>query len=82
MGTKDDNIVIAFDTKQMRPGCVILQAVFGGDRRAGTLFDASSWLVAPTDDMRLIRGSLAEWKALAATVNAKHQRPYKAGALA
>lgn len=69
MTEAQDDIVILFDDRLMRPGCVILQAVFGGDRRAGTLFDARSWLVAPTDDMKLIRGSLDQWKALAAKVN-------------
>lgn len=64
-----DELTILFDPKLMRPGCVILQAAYGGDRRAGTIFDSSTWLVAPTDGMRLIRGSLAQWQGLAQQVN-------------
>jgi len=46
---------IAFDFKQMRPGCAVVQrtlgATIGNDQL--TRFDAGSWVSAPTPDMQL-----------------------------
>jgi hypothetical protein len=59
-------IPLVIDIKQMRPACVLLQAVFGGD--SGTLnryFDAEDWIINPTPDMRRINGTAAQWEAFA-----------------
>jgi hypothetical protein len=48
-------IKIVFDIVQMRPACVLLQAAYGGDHSAvSCFFEASTWLLAPTEDMRLV----------------------------
>ena len=49
--TQYDRIV--FDAKLKRPGCVLLQAAYGGITRIAHLFPVRSWLVAPTDDLHL-----------------------------
>ncbi len=46
--------VIAYDTKRMQPGCVLLQSVMGGTvPNFSSLFDASTWLLSPTNDMKI-----------------------------
>lgn len=45
---------IVFSPARRRPGCVLLQAAFGGDIPSETfyrMFPPETWLVAPTDDM-------------------------------
>ena len=42
---------IAFDTKEMKPGCAIIQAVYGGDLGIANRFPVESWLIHPTPDM-------------------------------
>ena len=48
---------IAFDFKLMRPGCALLQAALGGFTRSGrnpaSDFPTNSWLLAPTEDLKL-----------------------------
>jgi hypothetical protein len=47
---------IAFDTRLRRPGCVLVQAALGASV-PGTLFQRhfphETWLVSPTEDMRV-----------------------------
>ena len=46
--------LIVFSPSSRRPGCVLLQAAFGGtlpNDRFLDLFPPETWLVAPTDDM-------------------------------
>lgn len=63
---------LAVDVVQRRPACVILQAVFGGDRYiVGRYFNARTWLVAPTDDMRMVEGTIENWKMFADEANAR-----------
>ncbi len=72
----DPKIKIAFDCKLRKPGCVIVQAFMGGDNhRTGQLFDATSWLLAPTDDMHVYELPLSEWKRVAAQVNKENPLP-------
>jgi hypothetical protein len=66
----DEEIVLVFDTKLKRPGCVLLQAIGGcghNNHFMEMLFD--NWLTAPTPDMRRIRGTRAQWEKLAAQLN-------------
>lgn len=44
---------IAFDAKLKRPGCVLLQAALGCDSRIAQEFPTSSWLLSPTDDLKI-----------------------------
>ena len=44
---------IAYDCELMRPGCVLLQAALGGDVAAANLFPAETWLLAPTEGLKL-----------------------------
>jgi hypothetical protein len=49
------NTRIVFSPSKRRPGCVILQAAFGGDvdpNIFSMLFPAETWLTSTTDDMR------------------------------
>lgn len=48
---------IAFDFTSMRPGCVLLQTVYGGyvsnGQNPASDFPAEHWLLAPTPDLGL-----------------------------
>lgn len=72
-GLLDDGIDLVFDIKLRRPACVLLQAIHGCGHNNGFMqmhFD--DWLVAPTPDMRKIRGTREQWQQLAAkSSNAK-----------
>jgi hypothetical protein len=58
--------VAAYDPRRRRIGCVLLQAVFGGDREVCFLFPPGTWLTTPTKGMRMLGGTRQEWEALAA----------------
>lgn len=71
----ENEIVMVVDTKKHRPACVLLQAAFGcGDANGfmQSIFDARTWLVAPTDDMRRIAGTKEQWRAFAKQANDRH----------
>ena len=42
---------IVYDTKLMRPGCVLLQATHGCDPALAHRFDTKHWLLAPTENL-------------------------------
>lgn len=44
---------IAFDIKEMKIGCVLLQATFGCDPKLADRFDTKHWLLAPTPDLKV-----------------------------
>lgn len=44
---------IAYDIKQMRPGCVLVAAGMGADIEPCHAFDVEDWLLAPTPDMKV-----------------------------
>lgn len=44
---------IAYDTKLMRPACVIIQAALGCGDRLAHRFDSKDWLVNLTDNMHV-----------------------------
>jgi hypothetical protein len=70
--TPNENLTILFDVKLNRPGCVLLQAATTNSRSSGfvsTQFNAETWLVAPTKDMRLITGTREQWLGKAKQVN-------------
>lgn len=47
-------IIIAYDKKQMKPGCALLQPIYGGtiDSFNLQMFGVDNWILAPTDDMK------------------------------
>jgi hypothetical protein len=46
---------VVFDTKTRRPGCALLQALYGGNVPSmmfGVKFPVETWMLAPTESMR------------------------------
>lgn len=71
----DSKIRMVYDFDLKRPGCVLMQAVMGGDSSAvSELFDSSSWLLSPTPGMRLIAGTKEEWKKAVKITEAEMER--------
>lgn len=71
-------VILVVDVKQHRPACVLLQAAYGcGDANGflQSIFDARTWLVAPTDDMRRIAGTKEQWREFAKKANARSKAP-------
>lgn len=61
---------IAFDVVLRRPGCPLVQAGMGGDPYPiSKLFDAETWLVAPTENMKLYSIKIVELEKLAKAIN-------------
>lgn len=52
----------AVNTKTRKVACVLLQAMYGGDRRVPLLFDPEDWEIATTDDMHLVDGTQEQWE--------------------
>lgn len=44
---------IAFDMVLMRPACVLVAAAMGADTQLPLQFDLDTWLLVPTDNMRV-----------------------------
>lgn len=67
----EPRIELIFDTTQMRPACVLLQAAFGVPSSNVTLagFDPQTWLTAPTDGMKRLAATKGEWEKVAARTN-------------
>lgn len=71
----ESKIAIAYDCSLKRPGCVIVQALFGGDGSSvSRLFPAQSWLTTVTPDMKLISGTPEEWQRAKEITLAEMQR--------
>ena len=73
-----DDEVIAFviDVKQRRPGCVIIQAMGGcNSSLVSSLFPVESWLLAPTDDMYRVSGTMEEWRGFAEELKQRPREP-------
>ena len=73
-------ITMAYDTDLKRPGCVLLQAIMGGDSsKVSQLFGPDTWLLAPTPGLRLISGTEEEWKKAVQITNLEMARIKKEG---
>jgi hypothetical protein len=70
-------MALLYDCKLHRPGCVLLQALYGGDRRVVLKFDARHWLVDLTPDMRLYR--IQNWEQVGQLVRLTEARNPKLG---
>ena len=56
-----------FDKKAMKPACVLLQALYGGDREPCFFF--TEWQVNPTPDMVGVQATESELRQLAKICN-------------
>lgn len=64
-----DIIKLLFDVKLMRPACVLLQAVAGGDGSfLNQHFSSERWLVSPTDGMKLMSETREQWMKVIAKI--------------
>lgn len=65
---------IAYDTIQDRPGCALIQASMGADIDNFELakFGTESWLLAPTDNLRLYEINAAQLKTLQDRVSTRY----------
>ncbi len=46
-------LIIVYDLELMKPGCVLLQAMYGGTiPDFSSRFDAEEWLLAPTPNLK------------------------------
>lgn len=63
---------ILFDIKEMKPGCVLLQAVAGCDSAIANRFRSEHWLLAPTDDLKVYTVTDSELDQLVKKVDRKH----------
>jgi len=43
---------IVFDVDEMKPACILLQIIMGGDQQAAHRFNPQYWLVHPTPGMK------------------------------
>ena len=62
-------MIIVYDVKLRQPGCVLLQAIMGGTVPPSLfheLFSNETWLLGPTDDMKLYRVDEAQLRIIAA----------------
>ncbi len=55
--------VIYPDSKKI--GCVLLQAIYGGNSFVPQMFDSKLWALAPLDNPRPVSGTQAQWQWLA-----------------
>ena len=55
---------IAYDTKLMRPACVILAAAKGADVEPAHWFDSRHWLLEPTPDLKVYEVTDSELRRL------------------
>ncbi len=62
-----ETFVLAYDTDLRRPGCVLLQAVMGGDTIAFRRFfgDNDNWLLSKTPGLKLLRATAQQWEMVA-----------------
>lgn len=53
-------MLIAYDCRLKRPGCVLVAAGIGADPEVSKRFPSETWLLAPTDDMRVYEATDAQ----------------------
>jgi hypothetical protein len=64
-------MLLCYDIKLMRPGCVLLAAAMGGDPDLAKKFPSETWLLAPTPDLKVYNITEAEFDSLLAKVGVK-----------
>ena len=68
---------IAYDIRRMRPGCVIIQAHMGATISNGDFemhFPVETWLLAPTDDMKLYEVTEKQLDVLSVMTEEHHRK--------
>lgn len=53
-----------YDPSTKRVACVLLQAAYGGDKRACHILGADRWETSPTADFVWVEGTVEQWRAL------------------
>lgn len=64
--------LVAFDIELMRPGCAIVAAIMGADPQAPSQFPLDSWLLTPTEGMRVYPVTPDQLVRLVAKVESAH----------
>jgi len=64
-------ITVAYDTTLKRPGCAIIQAVFGATISNAELMRMDGWLLSPTEGMRLYEVTDEQLNDLVALTNGR-----------
>lgn len=44
---------LLFDIREMKVGCALMQAIYGGTPTLSGSFDTKHWFLAPTENMKL-----------------------------
>ncbi len=71
----DGQIPLVMDVEQRLPGCVLLQAAFGGtSSMVSRLFDPGVWLTGMTDNMKIVYGTRTQWEEFAKECNARERK--------
>lgn len=65
---------VLFDVQEMKVGCVLLQAVYGGDRNICVDLDTQYWFLHPTPNMKLYEVTPEQRKMLIEKVKAHHAK--------
>jgi len=65
---------VLYDTKLMRPGCVILCAGYGADSAPAHHFDTQDWLLAPTDNLAVYDTTKEQLKQLVVMTRAHREK--------
>jgi hypothetical protein len=56
-------IELACGSESKRPGCVLIQAAYGcSSSIVDTVFDTDDWMLAPSERMVKVPGTLEQWK--------------------
>lgn len=63
---------IAFDPKEMRPGCALIQAALGCGTSIAHEFPVGSWLLAPTPELGVYEVNEVELSKLVLLVRLRH----------
>jgi len=73
----EEERTLLFDVKLFQPACILLQALATDseeDYHFVHIFDARTWLLAPTKDMRRVTATKREWREVAEALNASYQK--------
>jgi len=66
MHNHGDVLKALYSPSKRQVGCVIVAAMFGGDRRVNSIVSAADWFTGPTDDMVMMSATPAQWRQFAA----------------
>jgi hypothetical protein len=61
----DEKFKGVLDPKKKMIACVLLQPLYGGQAGLCNFFDVRLWATSPSDDFRIMQGTLSEWQQLA-----------------